>query len=192
MGYTDLTQQQIENIQIDHGIVYINYGEEDERLLGPTRGGGEFTATSTIRDIEYDGKRGKTKGMQVVEEQAATLKTTVLDYGQENILMAIPGAVEEADGSITNGSGGVIQSGDYLKNITMFAKTIGGSHKKVQIFNVMQEGAFTLKAAPKAEGELALEVNAHFDPTDGSEKIYKISDATTIEAAAARNTQEEG
>ncbi len=69
-----LTQQQIENIQIDYGIVYVNYGDTDQKLLGPTRGGGEFVATATIRDIEYDGSKGKTKGMQVVDDITAQLE----------------------------------------------------------------------------------------------------------------------
>ena len=62
----NLTQEQIENIQIDYGIVYVNYGEVGEAQLAPTRGGGTVTITKNIRDIEFDGRKGKTKGMQVV------------------------------------------------------------------------------------------------------------------------------
>jgi len=64
----NLTQNQIDKIQIDEGLIYVNYGELDEYLLGPTRGGGEFVATQEIRDIEYDGKKGKTKGMLTYKE----------------------------------------------------------------------------------------------------------------------------
>ena len=41
---TNLTTKQIESIQIDEGVIFLNYGETDERLLAPTRGGGEFAA----------------------------------------------------------------------------------------------------------------------------------------------------
>ena len=66
---TNLTTKQIESIQIDEGVIFLNYGETDERLLAPTRGGGEFAATVTVRDIEFDGRHGKTTGTQVIEEQ---------------------------------------------------------------------------------------------------------------------------
>ena len=57
MGLIRLTKAQTEKIQIDEGIVVLDLGEPSEKVLGPTRGGAEFTATPTIRDIEYDGRR---------------------------------------------------------------------------------------------------------------------------------------
>ena len=36
MNITNLTAKDVEKIEIDHGIIYINYGEEDERLLAPS------------------------------------------------------------------------------------------------------------------------------------------------------------
>jgi len=176
---TNLTQQQIEKIQIDEAVVYINYGETDERLLAPTRGGGEFSATNTIRDIEYDGRRGKTKGMQIIEEQAATLKVVALCMSQEELALAIPGCAVSGTGDaaiISNSDGVLIPEGDYLKNVTAFAKLIGGKYKKITIYNAMHEGGLTIKAAPKSEGELSLELNAHFNPKDSTEKLYEIAE----------------
>ena len=57
----NLTQNDINKIQIDEGIVVLDYGESSEKVLAPTRGGAEFTATPSIRDIEFDGRKGKTK-----------------------------------------------------------------------------------------------------------------------------------
>ena len=54
-----LTKTQVENIQIDHGLIFVNYGEPDQRQIGNTRGGGEITVTKNIRDIEYDGPQGE-------------------------------------------------------------------------------------------------------------------------------------
>ena len=51
---TNLTTKQIESIQIDESVIFLNYGEEDEQFLAPTRGGGEFAATVT----GYPGYRG--------------------------------------------------------------------------------------------------------------------------------------
>ena len=132
---TNLTTKQIESIQIDEGLIFLNYGESTQRLLAPTRGGGEFAATVTVRDIEFDGRHGKTAGTQVIEEQGASLKVTTLCMSQENLALAIPTCtVSNAEGNaIKNPPTGVIPMSAYLKNVTMFAKTIGGKYKKIII-----------------------------------------------------------
>ena len=44
----NLTKKEIEKIQIDEGVIVLDYGETTERPLAPCRGGGEFTATATL------------------------------------------------------------------------------------------------------------------------------------------------
>ena len=176
---TNLTQQQIENIQIDEALIFINYGENDERFLAPTRGGGEFTAGVTVRDIEFDGRNGKTAGTQVIEEQNASIKVTTLCMSQENLQLAVPGSIVESVGTVLeNPSSGVIPLTSYLKNITMFAKVIGGGFKKIVIYNAMHETGFTSKAVQKAEGELAYEFLAHYPYSDlnGKGKLWRVED----------------
>ena len=77
-----LTKEQIENIQIDYGLVYINYGETEERQLAPR--GGTFI-TKNIREIEYDGGRARLKGMQVVDEINAMLSVPLLCASMDNL-----------------------------------------------------------------------------------------------------------
>lgn len=195
---TNLTKQQIENIQIDESLIFLDYGEETERFLAPTRGGGEFAATVTVRDIEFDGKRGKTAGTQVIEEQGASIKVTTLCMSQENLALAIPSCViENNDGkTIRNPKSGVIPLSAYLKNVTMFAKLIGGKFKKITIYNPMHEGGLTAKAVQKAEGELAFEFMAHYPHTDLDGDLWKVEEietppAPTPAAAPAAETPEE-
>jgi hypothetical protein len=179
-----LTQQQIENIQIDYGIVYVNYGETDEKQLGPTRGGGEFVATATIRDIEYDGSKGKTKGMQVVDDITAQLNVTQLNTSMDTLKMALPFAkYDEVTGKLSVGADsiGIIPDSAYLKNITMFAKTVKGEYKKITLYNALSENGLTLAAAPKAEGTIALNVFAHWDATDDTKNLFEIEDVESIE-----------
>lgn len=180
----NLTTQQVEKIQIDEGIIYIDYGETTERLLAPVRGGGEFTVTNTIRNIEHDFARGAEKGLQVIEKQEAKLKVTALSLTQANLALAIPGCVVAQDDSISNGDNGVIADAGYLANVTMFAKLLSGAYKKIQLFNAMHEGALGVKAVAKAEGELALEFNAHFDPTDNAAMVWQISEIADPDNAA--------
>lgn len=177
-----LTQAQIDSIQIDYGLLYLNYGEIDQKPLGPTRGGGEFTATKNIRNIEFDGQLGPTMGMQVIDEIGATLKCTVLSTSLETLALGLPQATHDvANQIIKSGIGGVIPTAKYLKNVTMFAKVIGGGYKKITLFNAMAENDLSLKAKPKGEGEVELEFVAHWDPANMVEgSLYTIEDVTTI------------
>ena len=184
---TNLTKKQIESIQIDESVIFLNYGEADERVLAPTRGGGEFAATVTVRDIDFDGKHGKTAGTQVIEEQGASIKVTTLCMSQENLALAIPNCTIVSDDgkTIKNPKTGIIPLESYLKNVTMFAKLVGGKFKKIVIYNPMHETGFTAKAVQKAEGELAFEFLAHYAHTDLDGTLWKVEEIAQAPAQAA-------
>lgn len=181
---TNLTKKQVESIQIDEGLVFVDFGEETERKLAPTRGGGEFSATASIRNIEFDGRSGATVGTQVIEEQEAILKVVSLCMSQEELLFAMPFARTEGDSTkIKNPKCGIIPESAYCKNITMFAKLISGKYKKITICNPMSENGLTVKAAPKAEGEISLEIRAHYKIDDLNGDLWEVTDADSTESA---------
>lgn len=197
---TNLTKQQIESIQIDESLIILDYGEDSEQVLAPTRGGGEFAATITVRDIEFDGRHGKTAGTQVIEEQGASIKVTTLCMSQENLARAIPSCTIESDDGKTmkNPKTGIIPLESYLKNVTMFAKLVSGKFKKITIYNPMHETGFTAKAVQKAEGELAFEFLAHYPHSDLDGDLWEVTEIdappempTDDAAAAAVNTEGE-
>lgn len=194
MGKPKLKKEQIENVQIDYGLIIMNYGEPDQERLGPTRGGGEFNATKNIRDIEYDGQPGKTKSLQTIDEINALLKTTILDTQLSTLAKIMPHAdYDEATKIIKNAQLGAIPLSKYLKNITMFAKVINGGYKKITLFNAMNETDFVLTAGPKAEGEVAVEFHAHYDPEeDEAQTIFTIEDVTEIVDSSTTSTTTEG
>jgi hypothetical protein len=183
-------KEQIEDIQIDYGIVYINYGETDAYMLGPTRGGAGFKAEKSIRDIEFDGRMGKTKGTQVIESIEAMLSVIALDTSLQTMALNMPYATLAGDGTVESpytltcgvDNVGIIADGAYLKNVTMFAKTIKKGYRKITLYNAMAENDFELKAVPKGEGEIALEFNAHWDmEEDGlQENLFKIETIAAI------------
>ena len=189
---TNLTRQQIESIQVDESLIFLDYGQETERFLAPTRGGGEFAATVTVRDIEFDGRHGKTAGTQVIEEQGASIKVTTLCMSQENLALAIPSCVVANDEgkTIKNPKTGVIPLSAYLKNVTMFAKLISGKYKKITIYNPMHETGFTAKAVQKAEGELALEIIAHYQHTDLDGDLWKVEEIAEMPSTTSVPAQE--
>jgi len=186
---TNLTQAQVNKIQIDEGVVYIDYGETGVEKLGPTRGGGEFTATQTIRDIEFDGRVGKTAGMQVIESQEAILKINCLCCSNAIIKRVLPGCVvtastQSAPEKISNAIAGVLPNGSndtvYLKNVTMFAKLMDGTYKKITLKNALHEAGLTIKAVQKAESELAMEFYAHYDISNLNGELYSIEEVESF------------
>lgn len=180
--FTNLTTQQVENVQIDESVVFFDYGLSSERFLAPTRGGGNFIANVTIRDIEFDGRHGPTAGMQTIDDQTASLKVTTINLSQDELLQAVPGARVTGTGTdrtIKNPKSGLIPLTAYLKNITVFAKMIGNKFKKITIHRPMNEGSLDVKFVQKAEGELGLEFKAHYATSDLDGDLWEINEVTT-------------
>ena len=175
-----LTEGQTQKIQIDEGIVVLNLGEETEKILGPTRGGAELTPTPSIRDIEYDGRRGKTAGLQIKDGEDVTLKVITLDCSQETLALAIPNAkLEEETKKIEQGKFGLIAKSSYIPKISVITMTLDGKFKVLTLKNALHEGAFTFKAVPKAENEHNLELIGHYDYLNPDDKIWSIEDSET-------------
>lgn len=180
MPARNLTQTQIESVMLDAAIVFINYGETDQAELGITKGGVEFGVVESVRDIEYDGRRGKTKGMVVVDGVDAYVKFSTLEISNANLLSTL-GAASETTGKISNTIGGVIAAGHFYKNLTVFGLMNKSTtkYKKIVIKNPAAYGGFTLGTTDKGEATVNLQYNAHWDPTSVATAIYEISDDTT-------------
>lgn len=189
---TKITRKDLEKVQIDHGMVFLDYGLTSQRFLAPTRGGGEFHASVEMRDIEFDGKVAKTKGAQVIDGNAATIKVTLLNMTQENLRLALPGVLAKSgkDGEITSPETGVIADENYLHNVTVFGKTLDGKYKKFVINNPMSEGELGVTMQQKAEGELEVEFTAHDSIDELGSDLWKISDAEAIEEAPEKKPEE--
>ena len=171
MGLINLSTADVNKIQIDEGIVVVNYGETGEKVLGPTRGGAEFTATPSIRDIEFDGRKGKTKVMQVKDGEDVSLKVSALCCSLDYLKLAIPGAtVNSSTNKLTPGNFGVIEGSAYLKNVAVITKMLDGTYTILTVKNAMHEGAFGYKGVSKSENEHSMEFLGHYDYTDSTEE----------------------
>ena len=181
MGLVNLSTSNVNKIQIDEGVVVVNYGETGEMVLGPTRGGAEFTATPSIRDIEFDGRKGKTKGLQVKDGEDVSLKISTLCCSLDYLKLAIPGAtVNGSTNTLTPGAFGVVNSNSYLKNVAVITKMLDGTFTILKVKNAMHEGALSYKGVSKSENEHSLEFLGHYDYTDSTEEcIWSIETANT-------------
>ena len=71
-----------ENLLLDAGAFFKNYDMETDsfdkavtagKLIGATRGGGQFNATPDIRQIEVDGVKGRAKGLEALDSWEVSL-----------------------------------------------------------------------------------------------------------------------
>lgn len=185
---TKVTKEQVENIQIDHGILYKNYGLESQKLIAPLRGGTNFKVERTYRNIEFDGVKGKTKGLKTLDDENATLTAKTLNLALETMADKLPGAKITRDEQtqkitkIESGKLGLIDEDEYIENITMFAQKIGGEYIKVTITNVLDENGLDFSTVQKAEGEVEMVYSAHHE-YDESKKVplYTIENIDSID-----------
>lgn len=81
-----------ENVFIDAGAVYFDYGLATQRLLGATRGGNEFNTNRVSKNIEADGIKGAVKGMKRITEVNPQITVNMLELSIDNLIKAIAGA----------------------------------------------------------------------------------------------------
>ena len=173
------TKEDVKKIQIDEGIVVLNLGLENELIIGPTRGGVEMTITPEIRDIEFDGRRGKTAGMQSIDGEDATVKVISLCCSQKLLLHALPNATLDDSGKvIKQGDFGVIPDSKYITTIDVVTQMLDKTYKILKFNYGLHEGAFSYKAVSKAENEHNLEFIPHYTIDDAS-RLYEIKDSET-------------
>ena len=173
---------QIESLLFDAMILYKDYGYPTQAMIGITRGGAEFVVTENVRQIEYDGRRGRTMGMENVDQIDASLKVKTLEITQENMFESLGAAELNENGAISNTNGGVIPVGRYLHTLTGFGiLNKSGVFKKVTLKNAAacNNGGLTLSTSDKNEAELEMTFNAAWNPLDITEKIYTIEDTNS-------------
>lgn len=187
--FRNITKKEVENIQINHAVVFINHGETDALELGCTRGGAEFVVTETIRQIERDGARGKEKGLEVIDEVNASLKVSLLQLSHDYLKMALASATEETTGTEPNvkkvlkaSASGLVPDTHYVKNVTAFARKLNGKACKIVVHNASNNQGLTLTTEDKGEGVIELLMEGHWDPTDyAGQPIYEIEDDVELE-----------
>jgi hypothetical protein len=167
-----ITEETLQNLILDAGVVYLNYGESEERILGATEGGNTFTVEREIREMPFDGLKGKTKGARRIIREDAKLTVNLKELSAENIALALAGAVavdfpESTSTHKEIRSSGKIIDTDYTDNVALVA-TISGSDIPVVILveNALSDGNFEIGAVDKDEAVIPVEFSAHYDPED--------------------------
>lgn len=177
--YSGYTEKTAENLLLDAGAFFVDFDIETDtfdtavaegKLLGATRGGGQFNATPTMRKIEVDGIKGSAKGMQVIDEWVVTITANVLEVTKEGLARAL--TASEID-TTTNEDYDIIKAKnyieltDYIDNITWVGKLSGTEEPVIiQVYNAINTQGLSLETQDKNEAVIAMTFTGHYDAED--------------------------
>ena len=186
---TPLSKRTYENLQLNAGITLVNFDLADisnagalktaiatakadgSKLLGATRGGGTFTITREIRQVEADGVRFRFKGSEIVDSADAYLSETLIEVTPEHIKKVIGNADVTTSGDKTTISlRTAIEDEDYLDNIVWIGDTSKG-FVAIELYNALNTADFTMTFADKTEGTVNCEFHAHQGDVDDFDEV---------------------
>ncbi|WP_339145450.1 MULTISPECIES: hypothetical protein [unclassified Sutcliffiella] len=185
--FSGFTNKTAENLLMHAGAFFKNFDVENDtfdsaveagKLLGASRGGGEFSAVPELRSIEVDGVRGKAKGLQVIDSWEVKLTANIMEVTTSVLADALAASETDSttnvDYNIVKGKN-VINLTDYIDNIT-FVGTLSGSDKPViiQVYNALNSNGLTLTTEDKSESVITLEFEGHFDANKLDEPPFAI------------------
>ncbi|MCR8704183.1 hypothetical protein [Weissella cibaria] len=185
LANTGLTENSVQKLMIDAGVIYKNLTFTTETgftgdLLGATQGGVEINIEKKYRKIEVDGTKGRSvKGLEVVDEETATLKATLLEMTADNLALSAGGRVletsqfsgyDQIEGKYT------VDEDDYISNFGIVGNLSNGK-KIIFIFdNVLITSALNIKLEDGKEGAVELEGTSHatFDQLNAGTSNWRI------------------
>ena len=180
-GYTPtgLTPESINNMQLDAGAFFVDLdtsemtkestaedfadilqkGMETGKCLGATTGGGTFNAVPETRQIEADGLKFNPKGFTVYDAWNINLSTTMKEFSEKNIRIAIPTAEVMSDGSI--GARSTLMLHHYIDKFLWAGRLGDGRLAMIELDNVLNASGMSLTINNNGEGEVPVEFVAH-------------------------------
>lgn len=173
IGYTSTTP---DNLLIDAGAIYKNYGLIGEALLGATSGGNEFQVVVKTRDVKVDGLKGAVKGLTRIVSTDVTLKVNMLEVTTETIRLALMADVDSTgiDYDVITGKTEILLT-DYIDNIALVGR-ISGKAKPVVIMlkNALSSDGIKFSNKDSADNILPITFTASIDPTAPTVSPYEI------------------
>jgi hypothetical protein len=186
---TPLRKETYEKLQLNAGITLVDFDyssisdaealkaaiqaakSSGTKLLGATRGGGTFTITREIRQVEADGVRFRFKGSEIVDSADAFLSETLIEVTPEHIKSVLGNADIATSGHKTTISlRTAIEDEDYLENIVWIGDTSKG-FVAICLYNALNTADFTLTFADKSEGTINCEFHAHQGDVDDFDDV---------------------
>lgn len=161
----------------DAGVVYFNYGEVDEVLIGATNGGNSIEITPEIIQEMVDGHPGDVMGDKRIVASKAKVTINLSNSGSNAAILAANAAADSAAGgtyrTITRDR--QITNGDYITNIAIVIEKSGTTTDFVLIFkNCLAIGSYKLDFKEKDKAITPIEFTPHYDITDLDTEPWEI------------------
>lgn len=187
---TPLRKETYKSLQLNAGVTLINFDlssyanadalktalaaaiQDGSTLLGATRGGGTFTITRDIRQVEADGVRSPFVGSRIVDSADAYLSETLIEITPEHLKEVLGNAdIDDTDPLhpvITVRL--AIDDEDYLDSLVWVGDTSEG-FVAIELLNAFNTADFTFTFADKNEGTASVEFHAHQADVSENETI---------------------
>ena len=180
-GYvTPCRTETFQNLQLNAGAFLINfdygtYGDatalraalataltDNTKVLGATRGGGQFVVTSTIREPDVDGKRYRFKGGAFVDSVDAQLSGTLVEIRPAAFarLLATGDSISD-DGKTTIKMHTAIKNTDYIDKLVWVGDMSDGGLILIALKNALNNNGMSLTFSDKGEGTMPFEFHAY-------------------------------
>lgn len=141
--------------------------QDETKLLGATRGGGSFVATSEIREPEVDGKRYRFKGGAFVDSVDANLSGTLVEIRPEIFAKVLATGEATTSGQKTTiKMHTAIQDGDYIDSLVWVGDMSDGGLVLIALKNALNNNGMTLTFTDKGEGTIPFEFHAYQDSVE--------------------------
>ena len=184
---TGVRPETFENLQLNAGAFLVGFDWEsattvaalrtavnealndNTKTLGATRGGGTFTLTPEVRNIEADGKRYEFVGSTVFDSWTVMMSGTLMEVTPGNFERILPTAEKDASGEATKirVKTGLTQD-SYLDRLVWVGDTSKG-FVLIELENALNTVGATLTFTDKGEGTLPFEFHAHQKSVDNIE-----------------------
>jgi len=178
--YSGFTTDTTKSLVLDAGAFFKNFEVGVDtfdsavaagKLLGATKGGGEFSAVPDVRQIEVDGVAGRAKGLEVINSWDVYLKAKVLEIKKSTIQTALCSSVVTTNTSISDydiiQAKNSIEISDYIDNI-VWVGTLSGSDDPViiEIKNALNTDGLKLTVTDKNEAVIEMTFYGHYEQED--------------------------
>lgn len=162
---------------LDAGVVFINYGQSNEKVLGVTEGGNQFGITNDIRSMPFDGIRGEMVGSHRI---VGSIPKIIANFESINYSLL----KDIFSGSqITFNSGSVeikraiqrLLDEEYIHNIAIVAEHgPTGCYMVFKIFNAITIDSITIPFEDSSESVIQCVFTGCFHPDDLDNEPWEI------------------
>lgn len=212
-NYNGIVSATVKRLQLGAGVFFKNYDVASDtyqsakaagKCVGATQGGGTFTATPTMRQVEIDGTAGRVKGLADVQSWEVAMQTTFIETSVNTIRCAL-GASKINTGELSGytkieGKMG-IDDDDYIENLTWIG-FLSGSDKPImiQLYNGLNESGLTYAVADDNEGNVPATFYGYNNVADFIEDVveppfaiyYPNENSSVYPSAATFDLNEDG